>query len=116
MSSIYWQDFFQRKASGTDGVVKARAWRQVQQSSARGIVLAALSCCSEIVAGASEHVSAQLTQPGACNGGQGGGVAVVVTVSLAFGHFTGSEHGQRSGLHGEKEETRSTAEEKAAAF
>ncbi|MBQ6280428.1 MAG: hypothetical protein IJK69_00005, partial [Oscillospiraceae bacterium] len=44
VSSVYWQDFFQQKASGTDGVAKARKWRQVQQSSARGFAPAALSC------------------------------------------------------------------------
>ena len=57
VSSVYWQDFFQQKASGTDGVAKARKWRQVQQSSARGFAPAALSCHLEIVAGSPEHVT-----------------------------------------------------------
>ena len=68
VSSVYWQDFFQQKASGTDGVAKARKWRQVQQSSARGFAPAALSCHLEIVAGSPEHVTIQLTQIGACSG------------------------------------------------
>ena len=83
VSSVYWQDFFQQKASGTDGVAKARKWRQVQQSSARGFAPAALSCHLEIVVGTAKHVTTQLTQIGACILGQGeGGLFSKYTISF----------------------------------
>ena len=56
-------------------------------------VLAWQSFRSEIVTETPEYITAQLTQIGACAIGQGESMAVVVTMTLSFGHIAGSEHG-----------------------
>ena len=107
VSSVDWQDFFQRMCQVLIGKIISGEMRVValQLSSARFAerhseahrsyaVLVRPLMESKMIAGAPEHITVQRTQIGACTIGQGEGMAVVVTPSLSFGHFAGSEHGQ----------------------